>query len=337
MPRRRSPPRLYLDKSRGQWIIRDGQNRVRLGLPAERRIDAEKRLAEYLAEKHKPETGPDPLVVDVLNLYWVDHLRHQSSAENAKYGILKLGEGFDGLRVSQLKPAVIRAFGEGRTEAARRQNLECLRAAIRFYHKHHGPLQAVPAIILPTKPAPRTRWLTRKEAARLLHAARHVHTRGQPSVSRFIILGLYTGSRSNTLRSLRWKWIDLERGIMHRRDPARPQPRNKKYPPVRLGRRLLSHLRRWRRIDPPDAVYVCEGEGHRPFKRLGYTWTKVREAAGLDDAVNPHTLRHTRVTWLLQAGVGIWETAGFVGMSPQTVQAVYGHHAVDYQQRASEL
>jgi Phage integrase family len=52
-------------------------------------------------------------------------------------------------------------------------------------------------------------------------------------------------------------------------------------------------------------------------------------AAGLED-VTPHTLKHTAVTWLLQRGVPIWEVAGYVGTSPQTIARVYGHHHVDH-------
>src|SRR5215831_15339614 len=61
MPRRRSPPRLVLDRVRRSWFIRDGAAFVRLGLPESARAAAERRLAQYLAAKHEPERGPDPL------------------------------------------------------------------------------------------------------------------------------------------------------------------------------------------------------------------------------------------------------------------------------------
>jgi integrase len=51
--------------------------------------------------------------------------------------------------------------------------------------------------------------------------------------------------------------------------------------------------------------------------------------------VTRHTLRHTKVTWLMQAGVPIWEVAGFAGMSVRTLERVYGHHHPDHQEQAA--
>jgi integrase len=42
--------------------------------------------------------------------------------------------------------------------------------------------------------------------------------------------------------------------------------------------------------------------------------------------VTPHVLRHTAVTWQLQGGIDPWKVAGFVGMTVEMVQTVYGHH-----------
>ena len=53
-----------------------------------------------------------------------------------------------------------------------------------------------------------------------------------------------------------------------------------------------------------------------------YSWSKVLEIAGLDDSegkVTPHIMRHTRATWLMQAGIDPWEAAGHLGMNVQTL------------------
>ena len=164
MPRRRSPPRLYLDKARGQWLIKDGGTRIRLGCPETERGRAEKLLANYLGKKHKPSFGADPLIADILLVYWREHLEHKPSAQNYRYSVRLLGDWWGEKRLSDITPATCRAYGKGRTEAAARHDLEILRAAIRYWHKHHGPLPAIPAIALPAKPEPRARWMTRSEA-----------------------------------------------------------------------------------------------------------------------------------------------------------------------------
>jgi hypothetical protein len=38
----------------------------------------------------------------------------------------------------------------------------------------------------------------------------------------------------------------------------------------------------------------------------------------------------------MQRGVPKWEAAGFLGMSVETLEAVYGHHSPDYLKSAAE-
>ena len=194
------------------------------------------------------------------------------------------------------------------------------------------PLPSIPVIVMPPKEARRERWLTREEAARLLWAARHT-----PHLARLILLGLYTGSRLNVMISLRWDWIDFARGMMLRREPRTAESKQKRTPPVRLGRRILAHLRRWRRLDDPRCPYVVHRDGQRIIRRPHGSWATAIRKAGLGADVTPHTLRHTRATWLMQAGVDIWEAAGHLGMSPAILIQVYGKHSPDYQKRAAEV
>ncbi|UQR61840.1 tyrosine-type recombinase/integrase [Bradyrhizobium sp. C-145] len=56
--------------------------------------------------------------------------------------------------------------------------------------------------------------------------------------------------------------------------------------------------------------------------------------AGLTD-VTPHTRRQTCATWLMQRGVSIWDASGFLGMSRETLERVYGHHHPDFLQSAA--
>ena len=75
-------------------------------------------------------------------------------------------------------------------------------------------------------------------------------------------------------------------------------------------------------------------------KKVGHmhtAWPKAVERAGLDDAVTPHALRRSRATWLMQAGVSIWEAAGHLGMTTKILEQVYAVHSPDYQERAANL
>jgi integrase len=328
MPRRRSAPRLYLDPTRKQWIIRDGPTQIRTSCTESDRRSAEKRLAAYLGQKHEPERGPSPLIADVLLVYSREHLPHTRASKNSGYNVGNLSGWWGDMRLSDVTARNCRAYASTRTPAAARRDLEVLRAAIGYWHAEYGPLPAVPAVVMPEKPEPRDKWLTRQEAAHLLRAARRT-----PHLARFILLGLYTGSRSGVILALQWSWIDLERGVMRRRSPGATESK-KRTPPVRLGHRILAHLRRWRRLDYQRSKYVCHLDG-KPMRKLRRSFPAAAKRAKLK-SVTPHTLRHTRATWLMQKGIDPWEAAGHLGMSVEMLVRVYGHHAPDHQQRAAE-
>jgi integrase len=271
-----------------------------------------------------------------------------------------------------------KAHGNG---AAARRQLEDLRAALNNYHRE-GYVTSTPAIVLPSKSAPRDRWLTREEAAALLRAAWRMRQswKGQPSnrrtgrhVARFILVALYTGTRSAAICGAAVRptdgagHVDLERGVFYRRAAGRLETK-KRQPPVRLPDRLLAHMRRWA-ITPLEIKskgraksqnlgrmiahdYVVEWNG-KPVQSIKKAFRSVVEAAGLgwyDDVVTPdgsielafrtdvtpHIFRHTAATWLMQQGSDPWAAAGFLGMTVEMLIQTYGHHHPDFQVDAAE-
>lgn len=331
MPRPRKPPRLYLDPVRREWVIRDGGRFIRTRCAQADTTSAERVLREYLGDKHKPKAGPDPLIVDVLLLYAQEHVPTIRS-HSYLHCVEKLAEWWGDKRVSAITETNCRAYVKGRARFSGRLHLEVLRAALGYWHRsRNGPLGVLPHIFLPPKAEPRERWLTRNELARLLWAARR-----NLYLRRFILLGIYTGTRSGAIFDLQWSWIDLERGHMRRRAPGEAERATKRRPPVRLGKRILAHLRRWKRIDGKVSSYVVHKHG-QPIKFHMYpSWRAACAAAGLDRSVTPHTLRHTRATVLMQKGIDVWQASGHLGMSPATLQNTYGHHHPDWQGDAAE-
>jgi integrase len=100
---------------------------------------------------------------------------------------------------------------------------------------------------------------------------------------------------------------------------------------VRLPPRLLAHLRRWDRMGLMKTA-VVEWNG-QAVKRVKKSFATACSLAGLDN-VTPHTLRHTATTRLLQRDVPKEQVAGFVGMTRDMLERVYGHHSRDDQERA---
>jgi integrase len=187
----------------------------------------------------------------------------------------------------------------------------------------------VPIIWLPDKGEPRDRWLTKEEARRLRKAAKSV-----PHLYRFVIIALKTGSRLDAILGLEWSWIDLERGLMRRRAEGTAETK-KRTPPVRLGQTILTFLRHWKAEDGAKAKYVVHYNGKR-IHRIKQTWDKACERAGLD-GVTPHTMRHTRATWLMQKGIDPWQAAGHLGMSVEVLHKHYAKHHPDFQRDAADV
>jgi integrase len=61
----------------------------------------------------------------------------------------------------------------------------------------------------------------------------------------------------------------------------------------------------------------------RNFRRREFD--PAREAAGLDDAVTPHTRRHSGISWALAAGIPPSDVARFGGTSVTMLERVYAH------------
>jgi integrase len=202
-------------------------------------------------------------------------------------------------------------------------------------------------IVLPERCDARDRWLSRKEAAKLVWAAWRMRQtwKGQPSdratgkhIARFILVALYTGTRAGAIcaagfeRVIGRSYIDLDGGIFYRAVLG-ARKTNKRQPPVHLPPRLLAHIRRWRRRGIAKSA-VVEWNA-KPVQRINKAFRSARALAGLDTDVVPHALRHTAGTWIARSGTASRDdAAAFLGVSRDVFDRVYGHHCPDYQRAA---
>lgn len=269
------------------------------------------------------------MIADVLNVYGSEVAIHKRSARNMAYNIGSLLRWWGDKTAADISAKACREYAATKTPSAAGADLKVLKAAVTHWHEEYGPLDFIPSFWRPAESGPRERWLTRNEAARLLWAARR-----DQHIRRLILLGLYTGSRPGVILALDWDQVDLKAGVMARMKRGETPDAKKRAPKVRLGRRILAHLARWKRLDQGQR-YVCHFEG-RAVADPHASWRRIVKAAGLK-GVTRHTLRHTRATWMMQRGVPIWEAAGFLGMTVKTLEKVYGHHAPDHQERAANI
>src|SRR5262249_39277701 len=125
--------------------------------------------------------------------------------------------------------------------------------------------------------------------------------------------------------------VDLERGVFYRRAQGARETK-KRQPPVCLPDRLLAHLRRWQRLGIAEQA-VVEWNG-KPIRSVRKAFAAAVKTVGLDAPgarITPHVLRHTAATWAMQGGGDLWQIAGFLGMTVEMLERVYGHHHPDYQ------
>ena len=338
MPRRNSGPRLRFLKKRGVYYIvwsEGGRSRERSTGTAERRL-AEAALADFLHVRTRDAGPRDPaeiLVTDVLADYAEEHGPETGSPWRIAAAVKVLVPFWQGKTIADVNRESCRRYAGARARAPGtvRRELGVLRAGINHAHRS-GRLTRVVAVELPDGAEPRDRWLTRKDAAALLRSALR-EPRVRLHLPLFILIGLYTGQRKAAILSLRWSQIDLDgaRIDFNAPDERRSKKRRARQP---IPRRLLGHLRRARCSRGSDLGFVINENGAR-LKDIKRGFSSACDRANLED-VTPHVLRHTCATWLMQRGVPLWEAAGYLKMTPDTLQRVYGHHHPDFLRGAAE-
>jgi integrase len=373
MPRKSRGPRLWWRKerrrgrkaiARGTWLVIDGGKHYPTGCFAGEGQQAQEFLAAHIAEKYSPDRRLRDIesidLADVLSVYDEDCREPQANKKKFDERMVRLVRWWGGKVLAAVNGVNCRAYTKHRgNNGGSRRDLEDLRAAIN-HHAKEGFHRGIVRVVLPGKGLPRERWLTRSEAAKLLwtcwryRETQTVHIgklKGQKivtdkrplrHVARFILIGLYTGTRAGAIataspyRAEGKSFVDLKTGIFNRLAIGK-RASTKRQTPVPLPRRLLAHLRRWSRLGIAKSHFV--EWGGKPIASVKTGFRSAVRLAGLDVAtgnVTPHTLRHTAATWLMQRGVPIWEAAGFLGMSEKTLRDTYGHHHPDHLRGAAD-
>ncbi|MGC1863084.1 MAG: site-specific integrase, partial [Methylocystis sp.] len=343
-----------------RFIIKDGGRQIRTGCGVDAREEAERRLADHIASKYQPERRERPLseirIADVIAIYLADVAPGQARPEKAGERAERLLEFFGRLTLDEINGTTCRAYeasrrGQGRSNkgsgGGARRDLQDLVAAINHHHRE-GLHRAVVRVVLPERGKARQRWLTRQEFAKLLwacwrtreaQAGKDTQRRPLRHLCRFLLLGLYTGSRPGAVFNATWdrgrgrSWIDIENGAFHRHADGASET-DKRQPSVRLSPRLLAHLCRWKRLDE-DRGYVVTHDGAPIKTSVKTALARACKLAGVESGVTAYTLRHTCASWLVARGLPTRMIADFLGTSEQMILDHYGHLAPNYQQEAA--
>jgi integrase len=334
MPRRSKGPHLWYRPASAthaaRYIILDAGTQLSLGSITQ--TEAERALADYIAEKHRglistTKREPDKIpVADVLEIYARDVAPGHARPDRTAQSLRRLADFFAARSLSSINGAMCRAYTrQASTESMAWLDLSYLRAAI-THHRKEGLHDRIVTVVLPDRGPSRERWLTRSEAAKLVRTA--WRRRGAKHIAKFIVFALHTGRRHTAIVSASFlrepgrPWIDLDGRKLW--PPEGVKQTKKRQPPIPIPRKLLVLLRLWHKR---GQRYVVERAG-RPVLRL-HTLQDIGAHAGLGADVVPHTLRHTAATWLMQRDANVFRASRYLGMTVETLEKIYAHHKPD--------
>ena len=247
----------------------------------------------------RPENVERVVRVHLLPRFCHERADAITTQEVAKWLAEKRKAGLSAATVLKLKVTMGRSF---------QLAIKAGTAGVRF-----NPVQGIPHEKFNNA---KDRFLTSEEAARLLQAA------GQsinPQLKSIIGLLLLTGARRGELLGARWEHIDRERKLWFL-----PMTKNGSSRYVPLSQAALDVIDQLPLFD--GCPWLLPNPATKaPYTDLKHPFDRARKLAGLPD-VTIHSLRHSAASFMVDAGISIYQVA-----------AVLGHKNVASSQRYSHL
>lgn len=337
----RREPYLVQIPGRSVWYIRDGSSRVSTGKSDA--TDAAAELAIYRARKNgemvRRGKGGIRTVSGLMKFWSKEHQAKpggEDTWKNKWQYVVRTIERHAGHKPLERidfdwsREYVDLREAEGVMGPTVRQELTTILSAWRSAYGRGLLLLEPPTFDVPAQSEARDLFLTKDEARALIGACK------KPHLARFVRLGLATGARPGAVLALRWAHVDLESwrvdfrpsGQRRRAEVTAKRADGKRAALVPIGEDMVSELTEARAIAQTDFVIEFAG---KPVGSVKKAFASAVKRAGLDPEVTPHILRHSAATWMAQAGVPMWEIAGFLGHSSTAmVEKIYGHHAPEF-------
>ncbi|MCJ2128327.1 tyrosine-type recombinase/integrase [Methylobacterium sp. E-045] len=325
------PADYRIGRLNGRYVVSwwaDGK-RKRYRLDALTAKDAEREAIDII--RREVVAPPGSTIADLWEAY-----RAEKEGRRVSVAMMHewkaLGPHFGHLRPDQITTAVCRAYTASRKKTPVRGKTTGAHDGTIWTELGH--LRSVlnwalgdkaPKIERPAKPAPKERYLTHAEIAKLLDAPAPLH------IKTAIYLMLCTAARVGAALELTWdrvsfdrEQVDLRTGIGGLKGRA----------VVPMNADLRAVLQSARAATVTD--YVIEWAG-QPVANIKTGFNAVVAAAGLAN-VSPHVLRHTAAVHMVEGGVPIPEVAQYLGhTNPDITFRVYGRFSPTHLRKAADL
>lgn len=316
-----------------------GRSRVR-SLGTSDHAEAIKAYAAWLTkDKDDKAAQADPTVKMALDRYFEEHVEQSVVAYErqvicANHLLKEFGE---------MRPRDVGATESLRYANARRKQvgngtirreLGMLRAAIKYCIRS-GYLSAdsLRHMIIPPSAEPKSLFLNQGQLNRVLQVCDTVIKNRR--LTAFVTIAAFTAARRRSIETLEWSRVDLANKVIDFHDGSPKTKKRKVKVPMNdnLHRFLVMH----KATSDGETEFVLDSDTpiHFLFQRLKQALIEAYPLeSGVWEAMTPHTLRHTWATLAAQSGVSMFDIAGVLGDTIQTVSRVYAHQCPDHLRKA---
>lgn len=169
----------------------------------------------------------------------------------------------------------------------------------------------------------RERYLSTEELRRVMQALDEAEAEGSESLYAIVALRLLilTGARVSEILSLKWSYVDLERGLVFLPVSKTGQK------PLFLSPSALKILQALPRLENNPHVIVGRVAGEH-LNTLQRPWQRIREAAHIVD-VRLHDLRHSYASFAAAKGASLPQIGALLGHKSAQTTKRYAHLAAD--------
>ena len=289
------------------------------------RAEAEAILAQVKLRAREQQWFPDSLedcTVSQLKDLWFSRERTKKKKslvdDRQRFSVLEKQLGKD-TKVSTLRPIHVvqlkeRLEGKRLKQGTVNRYLGLLRAALRWakVQQKQVPESLLMSIQTPTENNQREGVFTREDYEKVIT---YLGKMKNKETRLAVIIGYWSGMRLGEIANLEWKEIDLEEGFIELR---REKTKTNQSRVVPLHPVVIGELKAWPRREGDDRVF--QGTPNTMSTNFGFH----RKRMGLDGLVF-HSLRHTALSNLSEAGVDLAVLKGISGHKTTAVLMRYVH------------
>jgi integrase len=221
------------------------------------------------------------------------------------------------LHLDTYRTARLKAVSPASVNIELRALRSMMSVAVRWKLLSENPFRGMKQVRVPEKPPT---YFSQRDLQILLSTIK------EEWFKELVAFAALSGMRRGEILNLRWENVDLPNRLVRVQSDESFRTKtgkNRIIPLNEIAAQLL--IQRQRDL---SAEYVFSLAGHRISPRyISHKLKRHVRKAGVNPNLHFHSLRHTFATWLVQAGVSIYEVQKLLGHSSVAMTQIYSHLA----------